>query len=428
METFFVIKTLFCYNQGVNLKERFNQITSSLIPHVNIWENEILLQYPHSLSPFNEAWLDFLEHADEELLFSLEKKEFHHLSLPSDLKTHWQEMEDLTRINEFNREIPTHPFDAFAFLKIKPKKEHEIKILTRAVDGLMKDYKLEQVVDIGGGIGYLAQSIANYYFYPVTSIDMDPVLQNTGRLRNLKNQRKGSTLVNYLQEKLDLGNEKLIPLFNNKTISLGLHTCGELANTHLEMAIKGQSGALINLGCCYYKLSKNNTYNISQFAQTNQNLKLNMYALTLATLAHKQMGHWDFQFKNMVKNYRYAFHMYLFHEKGITDFLSVGNSSQRYYEGDFASYAKEQMKRLNIEHTDSDESLNNFFQDPTRTRLIRRMILAGILRGIYGRPLELYLLIDRALYLEENGYTAKLVPYFDEELSPRNIGIQAIKN
>jgi hypothetical protein len=86
------------------------------------------------------------------------------------------------------------------------------------------------------------------------------------------------------------------------------------------------------------------------------------------------------------------------------------------------------MKRLNIEHTDSDESLNNFFQDPTRTRLIRRMILAGILRGIYGRPLELYLLIDRALYLEENGYTAKLVPYFDEELSPRNIGIQAIKN
>jgi SAM-dependent methyltransferase len=411
----------------VNLKERFNQITSSLIPHVDIWENEILLQYPHSLAPYREDWLDFLDQADENLLFSLEKKDFHHLDIPKDLKKHWLEMEELTRLPEFNREITSHPFDAFAFLKIKPKKEHEIKILSKAVDQLMRENQLEQVVDIGGGIGYLAQSIANYYFYPVTSIDMDPILQNTGRQRNLKNQKKGSHLVNYLQEKLELGNEKLVPLFTPKTISLGLHTCGDLANTHLEIAIKAESGALINLGCCYYKLSKNNTYNISNFSKSNNNLRLNMYALTLATLAHKQMGHWDFQFKNMVKNYRYAFHMYLYHEKGITDFVSVGNSSQRYYEGDFASYAKEQMKRLDIENKQSDESLNHFFQDPARTRLIRKMILAGILRGIYGRPLELYLLLDRALYLEENGYKTQLIPFFDEELSPRNIGIQAIK-
>ncbi|MFZ4715176.1 MAG: methyltransferase [Bacteriovoracaceae bacterium] len=411
----------------MNLKDLFTQLSLKLTPHVGIWENEILMQYPNPFVHYRSDWLDFLEQASEEVKLSLEKKNYQDLDLPQDLKQHAEEMQSLCRLPEFDRTITEHPFEPNAFLKMKPKKQYEIKILTKAADQLMRDHHLSHVIDIGGGVGFLAQSLSNYYLKPVTSIDMDATMQKTGRERNEQNQKKGSSLVNYVQAKLELGNSKLVSLFSKDSLSLGLHTCGELANTHFQMAVKGEAGALINFGCCYYKLSYNNCLNVSQFAKENPHLDLNMYALTLATLAHKQTDQEVYQNKNIVKRYRYSLHLYLHDMMGLTDFQALGNSHYTLYQGDFGHYALEQMSRLGIEHNETVESFNQFFEDEKRSRLVKRMILSGILRGIYGRPLEMYVLVDRALYLEENGYQVALIPYFEEEISPRNIGIRAIR-
>jgi hypothetical protein len=55
------------------------------------------------------------------------------------------------------------------------------------------------------------------------------------------------------------------------------------------------------------------------------------------------------------------------------------------------------------------------------------MFLCNIIRWQLGRLLEIYLLLDRCLFLEENGYKVKVEQYFEEALSPRNIGILALK-
>ena len=54
------------------------------------------------------------------------------------------------------------------------------------------------------------------------------------------------------------------------------------------------------------------------------------------------------------------------------------------------------------------------------------MFLCNIIRWQLGRALEVYLLLDRCLYLEEKGYQVSCLQFFDEEISPRNIGIGAI--
>jgi hypothetical protein len=53
------------------------------------------------------------------------------------------------------------------------------------------------------------------------------------------------------------------------------------------------------------------------------------------------------------------------------------------------------------------------------------MLAAGLIRNALGRVMELYLLVDRAIFLEEKGYKVEVQEFFDEELSPRNIGITA---
>ena len=44
-----------------------------------------------------------------------------------------------------------------------------------------------------------------------------------------------------------------------------------------------------------------------------------------------------------------------------------------------------------------------------------------LLRNLFRRPLELWLLLDRALYLQEQGYKVKLGTFCDYQLSPRNL-------
>ncbi|MNY82370.1 hypothetical protein D3C86_2244270 [compost metagenome] len=43
------------------------------------------------------------------------------------------------------------------------------------------------------------------------------------------------------------------------------------------------------------------------------------------------------------------------------------------------------------------------------------------MRGLFRRPLEVWLLLDRALYLQEQGYAVRLGTFCDYRLTPRNL-------
>ncbi|HSX89405.1 MAG TPA: SAM-dependent methyltransferase, partial [Pseudomonas sp.] len=44
-----------------------------------------------------------------------------------------------------------------------------------------------------------------------------------------------------------------------------------------------------------------------------------------------------------------------------------------------------------------------------------------LVRGLFRRPLELWLLLDRALYLQEQGYGVHLGLFCPSQLTPRNL-------
>ena len=55
------------------------------------------------------------------------------------------------------------------------------------------------------------------------------------------------------------------------------------------------------------------------------------------------------------------------------------------------------------------------------------MLVGGLIRNAFGRLLELYIQLDRVIFLEENNYNAELLEVFEEPVSPRNIAIVATK-
>jgi hypothetical protein len=134
-----------------------------------------------------------------------------------------------------------------------------------------------------------------------------------------------------------------------------------------------------------------------------------------------------YETKERVKYYRYALHLFLMKHFNNKYFTDVGEVHIRTYWNPFADYIRSRLVELKLEHSFTDEDFEKFYHDPALQKELRTMWICNLIRWQLGRVLEVYLLIDRCLYLQEQGYDVEIEQYFTESLSPRNIGILALK-
>lgn len=413
----------------MDYKKRFQEVYEFLLPYQNIWQNEIMLQYPRPLDYYSTEWVNELAQIREkDDVIRLEKKDVFDFIKNPGLIDFYRRIEELSKVPAIEN-YPAMPENRYTFLFIIPKKEHEIRKLAPVVNAFKEKHEIERIFDIGGGIGLLAQTLSNEYNLPLTSLDMDPVLQKTGFERHEKNAKNPQNKVKYLNVKVDVNEPTFRKALTPNSMTLGLHTCGSLANSQIrasaELGVKG----LINFGCCYIKLDGDpEGQNISSFSQSlPHKLEMNHFALTLSCRAHRKMSVKDYDLKQKVKFYRYAIHVLLHDEYGEKELLTLGNSSPKLYDESFGVYALEQLRRVNITPKHTKEELDQFFSRPDLQDLIWKMLAGNLIRNALGRVMEMYILLDRVIYLQEKGYDVHLYEFFNEELSPRNLGIVASK-
>lgn len=409
----------------MDFKTRIREIADFLQPYQRIWQNEIMLDYPDPISAYPEEWIkELASFREKEEVIQLEKKNYQGLVQGPGLLNFYQQIDHLCQI-PFGPSLPKMPENHFTFLFVIPKKQYEIRNLAPYIYQFYQENHLEGLIDIGGGIGLLAQTLNNEYGLKVTSLDMDPELQKTGLTRHEKNARNPENKVQYLNIKVHSEELRFTELLKPKIATIGLHTCGPLAIDQIKATALARSNGLINLGCCYNRLSDEDQ-NLSQFARSlPYSPVMNKFALTLAARAHRKMEEKDYHLKQKVKFYRYAIHILLHDVYGHRKLVTLGNSNPKLYDEKFSVYVTEQFKRLNLESKQTPDEMDAFFESERMQNLIWNMITAGLVRNAFGRLLELYLQLDRALYLEEQGYQTSLFQFFDEEKSPRNLGIVA---
>lgn len=405
----------------MDFKKRFQEIADFLQPYQRIWENEIMLLYPNPLDSFSSDWIsDLAKFKNQNDVIKLSRKEVaDYITNPSLIKF-YSRIEELSHVPALNN-LPPFPEQKDSFLYMIPKKQHEIKKLAPFVNQFYQKYGVKNIIDIGGGVGHLAQTLTSHYQLKTTTLDMDPALQKTGRVRFKRND------VNYIHVKVDAENESFKAILDPDSLTLGLHTCGPLAVHQIKGSSSKRIKGVINFGCCYEKLlAYPESQNISQSAQKMTSpLVFNRFALTLATRAHRKMNEKDYELKLKVKYYRYAIHFLLHDEYGLKDLTSLGNSRPTLYDESFASYVINQFEKIRIPLKHSPEELNEYFSNHKVQDLIWNMLSADLIRNAFGRLMELYILLDRVLFLEESGYDVQLLEFFEEPLSPRNLGIVA---
>jgi hypothetical protein len=116
--------------------------------------------------------------------------------------------------------------------------------------------------------------------------------------------------------------------------------------------------------------------------------------------------------------WRLAFDLLQRQLRDSDSYLATPSLASAWLHKDFASYCTDlaALKQLPTPGTQDWPRLEQ--QGWQRLARVRNLEL---LRGLFRRPLELWLLLDRALYLEEQGYTVRLGHFCSSQLTPRNL-------
>lgn len=411
----------------MDIKSQALALETFLNQYTLMWNDEIMNQYP-DLSHYPEEWITLLHDLCEQELYAIDCKQSVEKIKDTSFSHFMQKARELSFIPEIE-ESPELVIEQWAFNGVKEKKRHEIQKIVPVLKKAKEMKCFEYVVDIGGGVGHLSRVLSHYHSIPSISLDRNREFQKIGEARLAKYRRlEGSRDVRFVNinfgEKTD--EECLKTIFTPEGFNLGLHTCGPLARTVIEKTIEYKTKGLLSFGCCYYLLNPKKDFPLSQHYKENHSLKWTTFGLTLATRSHAEMTFSTYQTKERVKYYRYALHLFLIKHFDNKHFNDVGECPVKTYWGPFADYAREKLEILLPGHTFTNLEFEDFYNDPATQQELRRMWLCNIIRWQLGRALEVYLLLDRYLYLEEKGFEVKIEQYFKEALSPRNIGILAL--
>lgn len=380
----------------MDLEKRYQSLSKFLSKHQELLDKEILESFPTLPLRYKE-WVSPLVDFSIKDLIRLENKECSELNLTTD---HCQFIQDCLALSNLPKgEYPAKKIGQHQLKKMSQKKRHEIGLLQSQLE-IDQSY-----IDLGSGAGHLSGVLLDGNQKTSLCIDQDSKIQDIGR-------EKQKALHPRLQFKTLKFSSKTDSLGSSESTLIGLHCCGEFSHDLLKYAVRNKQKRILNYGCCYHKI-KNAILPNSKFSNLSQ------HALTMAAKSYKTMTEDEFLAREKVKKYRYILH-FLMRDKLGLEFRTLGNGSSEDYNKPFSHYC---YKFVPETTSLSENTLESFYQD--HQSMYQEYLIAGIIRSHLARPLEVFLNLERAIFLKNNGYEVLLEEVFDKSISPRNISILA---
>jgi len=386
----------------MNYEKRFCEIRDFLIKHEYLHELEMLDRFESKIiEPYN-SWFDEVNKLSDEQLIQFESnKDTNHIN-DERLIQFINIVKDLIKIPVIKTE--EFKLEQVYKRKMNAKKIHEIQTLKSFVD---QNVSVNSFIDVGSGAGHLSQALVSDNDKTSICIDMSSDFQKIGieKINRWLPSLKDKITFKQLEIKENTKNQ-----FDQESMILGLHSCGPLS-TYLIQSIPEY---ILNFGCCYHKLV--DEYNISTLAKEKPIFFTN-HALTMAAKGSGLYSSNELEQKFKVKRFRYTLH-FLCLEKFSIPFATLGNATKSDYEGKFSDYAIKYLPQVKVLST---EELDTYYD--SNSEKIDKIIRAGSIRSQLARLIEIYLLLDRCIYLREKSINANMFELFDKNISPRNIAI-----
>ncbi|KJZ50252.1 methyltransferase [Pseudomonas marginalis] len=201
---------------------------------------------------------------------------------------------------------------------------------------------------------------------------------------------------------------------------VALHACGDLHVRLLHLASAAGCKQLALAPCCYNRINAQ-TYQPLSSAGRASPLQLSIDDLGLPLSETVTAGKRVRLQRDTSMARRLGFDQLQRQLRGCDEYLPTPSLPASWLDRPFADYCHALAKLKGLS-TDEQDWAGLEAYGWRRLAEVRNLELV---RGLFRRPLELWLVLDRALFLGENGYRVEVGTFCEPALTPRNLMVLA---
>jgi hypothetical protein len=271
------------------------------------------------------------------------------------------------------------------------------------------------VLEWCAGKGHLGRMLAFNGASDVHSIELQQSLCEQGQ----KSAQQQGLAMHFSQA--DVLKDDITQFFNADMHAVALHACGGLHQTFMRQASLAKVQKISFSPCCYHLFTANEYLAMSEVAKqstlklTHRDLKLALQETVTAPSRLEKVRKTELEWRLGFDALR----------KSITNeshYVSVPSVNKAIFSDSFKSFCAWAAEKKDITLPQSTD-YNQFLEvGQARKKITDRIELV---RHVFRRAIEVWLVLDRALYLQQQGYQVSVNIFCEKQLTPRNILILA---
>lgn len=270
------------------------------------------------------------------------------------------------------------------------------------------------VLEWCAGKGHLGKVMSYAFQAPVVSLEWQQSLCNVGQQ---KAQQLG-LLQRFVH--IDVLQQPVAPYLQPAQQVVALHACGDLHRVAAREAVRAGCAALALVPCCYHLQQAAQYQPLSAQAQQSD-LMLGKADLRLAVQQSCTGGERVARLSQTEMLWRQLWWQWR-RQLGL-DYQPLRSVGKHWFSGelgDFLTFAGAEHQLV----PPAAALLPDLLQRAEQALLQQRRL--ELVQHLFRRPLELWLVLDVAMYLQEQGYQVSLSELCAPELTPRNLLLQAV--
>lgn len=201
------------------------------------------------------------------------------------------------------------------------------------------------------------------------------------------------------------------------TLGVALHACGILWRTLLQDACQAGASAIV-APCCYHQLGGATEYHPLSRRGFEQGLEFSQHDLRLATTDESMASEGVKARRRREQSWRLGLDLLLREASGQDKYVPLGPLTKAILDLDFEPFCRAVAQRVQLELPAQWSPPRAQAAGEARAHQVSAL---GVVRALFRRPLELWLVLDAAMHQQELGRRVTLGSFCETGLTPRNL-------